>query len=62
MYAGSATMGMACMSLGLTYYGVEQNIDVVEAAEMRLGALYEHRVYTKQLDDYNFTKIIIMCL
>lgn len=39
-------MGMAAMSLGLSYVGVEANEDVVSAAELRLGAFAMFKVYT----------------
>ena len=44
LYAGSASLGLACASLGLMYYGVEQNHTVAEAAEIRIGNYLTYKV------------------
>ena len=50
LYAGTASLGVAAQSLGLTYYGVEMSEDVCEAARLRLGAFADYQVQDKILE------------
>ena len=52
LYAGTASLGTACQSLGLTYYGVEKAENVCEAAVLRLGAYHQFMVMLTVVNNY----------